>query len=84
MKKQAMRFGPWVILLAVGTVATSRTANPAPPPEYPRLHAAYDALREARGELERSRHDFCGHRREAMEDTERAMNQIRRAMECHR
>jgi hypothetical protein len=85
MKKQMLRFAPWVMLMVVGTIATSRTANTAEPPqphEGSRLRVAYDALREARAELERSRTDFCGHKRAALDDTQRAMNQIKFAMDC--
>jgi hypothetical protein len=84
MKKSLLRFGPWVLLLAIGTVATPRSANTAPPPEYPHLSAAANELREARNELEHAAHDFCGHRAEALRDTQVALNQLQKALECRR
>ena len=30
MKKQILRFGPWLLLMAIGTIAVPRTANTAP------------------------------------------------------
>src|SRR5580700_11374810 len=77
MKKQMLRFGPWVALMAMGTIATSRNANTAPPPEpHPHIRAAINELREARNELQHAAHDFCGHRVEAMRDTQAALNQL--------
>jgi len=83
MKKNYLRFGPWVALLALGTVATPRDANPAPPPEpHPRIRAAIQELREARAELQHAAHDFCGHRADALRDTQAALNQLQEAMRC--
>jgi len=83
VKKQLLRFGPWVALLVLGTIATPRAANTAPPPEpHPRMHAAIDALREARAEMEKAAHDFCGHKVAAMRDTQAALNQLQEALRC--
>jgi len=85
MKHQLLRFGPWILLLAVGTIATPRYANTAPPPEpHPHIHAAINELREARNELQHAAHDFCGHRVEAMRDTQAALNQLQAALACDR
>jgi len=83
MKKQILRFGPWVALLALGTVATPRYANTAPPPErHPHIRAAVNELREARTELQTAAHDFCGHRADALRDTQVALNQLQEALRC--
>ncbi len=85
LKKQVVRFGPWVALLALGTIATPRYANTAPPPaEHPHIRAAVNELREARNELEHAAHDFCGHRADALRDTQVALNQLQKALECAR
>ena len=84
MQKNVWRFGPWVMLLAIGTIATPRYANPAPPPGHPHIEAAVNELREARVELEKAAHDFCGHRAEALRDTDVALKQLQEALRCAR
>lgn len=85
MKKQFLRFGPWATLLAIGTIATPRFANTAPPPPpHPHIEAAVSELREARMELEKAAHDFCGHRAEALRDTDVALKQLQEALRCAR
>lgn len=88
MKKQFLRFGPWLVLLAVGTIAVPRTANtapaPVPPPEYPHMRSAATELREAKAELEHAAHDFCGHRKDAVRATDAALREINAAIACRR
>ncbi len=85
MKRQMLRFGPWVALMVLGVAGSARLANTAPPPEHhPHIRAAIRQLREAREELRTAEHDFCGHRREAIEKTDEALHQLERAMECDR
>jgi hypothetical protein len=84
MKKQLLRFGPFVLLLTVGTIAVPRAANTAPPPEYPHMRAAANELREAKNELEHAAHDFCGHRAEAVRATDAALKEINAAIACRR
>jgi hypothetical protein len=85
MKKQFLRFGPWVMLLAIGTIATPRYANTAPPPPpHPHIQAAVSELREAKVELEKAAHDFCGHRADALRDTDAALRQLQEALRCAR
>jgi hypothetical protein len=84
LRKQLMRFGPWLALLVVGTIATPRYANTAPVGEHPHIRAAVDELREARNELQHAAHDFCGHRAEALRDTQAALNQLQAALACAR
>ncbi len=83
MKKNFLRFAPWVALLALGVIATPRYANTAPPPEpHPHIRAAINELREARAELQHAAHDFCGHRADALRDTQVALNQLQEALRC--
>jgi hypothetical protein len=82
MKKTILQFGPWVLLLGVGTIATPRFANPAPYAEYPHIHAAVKELQAARDELQHAAHDFCGHRADALRDTDVALKQLQEAVRC--
>lgn len=85
MRKEILRFGPWVVLMILGVVATPRAANTAPPPEaHPHIRAAVNELREARQELRTAAHDFCGHRVVAMEKTNEALQQLQAALACDR
>jgi hypothetical protein len=84
MKKQILRFGPWVLLMAIGTIAVPQRANTAPPPEFPHMRAAANELREARNELEHAAHDFCGHRADAVRATDAALKEINAAIACRR
>jgi hypothetical protein len=88
MKKQILRFGPWVLLLTIGTIAVPRAANtapgPVPPPEFPHMRAAATELREAKSELEHAAHDFCGRRAAAVRATDAALKEIEGAIACRR
>jgi len=84
MKRQMLRFGPWLALMVLGVAGTARLANTTPPPEHPHIRAAVAELREAREELRTAAHDFCGHRKEAIEKTDQALHQLQRALECAR
>ena len=76
---------PWVTLMALAFLSLTQQARTAPPPErHPRIHAAVEALREAREELKSAAHDFCGHRAEALEQVDRAIRQLHEAQECAR
>jgi hypothetical protein len=67
----------------VGTIATPRSASTAPPPDaHPHIRAAITELREARTELQHAAHDFCGHRADALRDTQVAMSQLQEALRC--
>lgn len=84
MKKTMLSFGPWLLLLAVGTIATPRLANTAPPEAHPHIRAAVNELRGAREELQHAAHDFCGHRADALRDTDVALRQLQEALRCAR
>ena len=70
------------LLLCLGTVAVPRYAETAPPPGYPHMRAAVNELREARAELQHAAHDFCGHRADALRDTDVALKQLQEAVRC--
>jgi len=84
MKRQFLRFAPWVVLMVLGVIGTSRPANTEPQERHPRIRAAVDALRDAQEYMRTAAHDFCGHRVQALRDTDAAMRQLRLAMECDR
>ena len=71
--------------------ATVAMAAPVPaalavamPQRCPAIHEAIHALESAHRDLEEARHDFCGHKREAMEATHHAIEQLRMAEGCDR
>jgi hypothetical protein len=53
-------------------------------PRHPHIRAAVGALEAAQQELREAAHDFCGHRKEALRDTDAALRQLRLAQECAR
>ncbi len=77
---------PWLALLTLAVVSVPRSAQTAPPPleAHPHIRAAVGELREAREELRTAAHDFCGHRKEAVEATNAALKQLQLALECDR
>ena len=85
MKRNFLRFAPWVALMAVGVVATPRLANTASPPErHPHIRSAVGALAAAQEELRTAAHDFCGHRVNAMHDVTAAQKSLQAALACDR
>jgi hypothetical protein len=76
-------FLPWIALLTLAVVSVPRSAQTAPEP-HPHIHAAVAELKEAREELRTAAHDFCGHRKEALEATNAALKQLQLALECNR
>ncbi len=85
MKRQLLRFAPWVALMIVGVVSTSRPASPEPQPRmHERIRAAMNAMQDAQEYMRTTRTDFCGHKVEAMRANEAAIRQLRMAMECER
>ncbi|HLJ88063.1 MAG TPA: hypothetical protein VKZ53_14670 [Candidatus Angelobacter sp.] len=83
------------LLLLVGLVglvpAFSATPVPAPKPaapapaprpeQHPHIRSAIRELQEAKHELETAAHDFGGHRKEALEAVDKAINQLKEALE---
>ncbi|MFZ0821794.1 MAG: hypothetical protein WAM91_17150 [Candidatus Acidiferrales bacterium] len=51
------------------------TAAPAPAP-HPEITRALEALRNARAHIKDARHDFGGHRAEALEKVDAAIHQL--------
>lgn len=51
---------------------------------HPHIRAAVGALQAAQQELREAAHDFCGHRAQALKDTDAALRQLRVALECNK
>ena len=69
--------------------SSSAIAAPAPipmavpmPNRCPNIHGAIESLRSAEQELKEGRHDFCGHKVEAMRVVHEAIEQLRAAEGC--
>ncbi len=84
MRRQFLRFAPWVALMFLGVASTSRPANTEPQERHPRIHAALESLRDAQEYMRSAAHDFCGHKAAAMRATTNAMEQLRLAEACDR
>jgi Spy/CpxP family protein refolding chaperone len=62
---------------AASTAAPASAAAPAPAPApHPEINRALDALRNARAHIKDARHDFGGHRVEALEKVDAAIHQL--------
>ena len=73
---------PWAALMMLALVSVPRSAQPQPGERHPHIRSAMNELREARDELKNAAHDFCGHRVQALDDCDRALHQLRLALEC--
>jgi hypothetical protein len=69
--------------------SSAAIAAPAPvpmavpvPARCPNIHEAIGALRTAENDLRTARHDFCGHKEEAMRTVHEAIEQLRQAENC--
>ena len=85
MKRLIAQLLSYVMVAVFAVVLTARWAKSAPPAErHPHIRGAINELREARAELQQAAHDFCGHRVDALRDTQAALNQLQQALACDR
>jgi hypothetical protein len=84
MKRHLLKFLPWAALMLVAVISAPTPANPQPPRRHSRIYDAIRSLEDAREYMRTSRHDFCGRRTRAIEDTDRAIRQMREAAACER
>ena len=88
-------FAALVLAIQLGSLksqnfnSSAAIAAPAPipmavpvPNRCPNIHGAIDSLRSAETELREGRHDFCGHKVEAMRTVHEAIEQLRQAENC--
>ena len=72
------------VAFLAGTSLISTSAGPAAAPQaeaeflehHPKIHEAIHALREARTELKEAKHDYGGHRDEAIREIDAAVQQL--------
>lgn len=77
-----------LLSLLMVTQAVVSAAHPAAPvtqekknEQHPHIRAALMELREAKRELQTAAHDFGGHRKEAIEAVDTAINQLQQALQ---
>ena len=70
--------------MVVAVISAPTPANPQPRERHPQIWGAIRNLEAAREYMRSARHDFCGHRERALEDTDRAVRQMREAAACER
>ncbi|MBV9522787.1 MAG: hypothetical protein JO010_08340 [Alphaproteobacteria bacterium] len=66
---------------ALGGATLSATLASAAPERHPEIRKAIGALERAKSDLEHANHDFGGHRKEALEAVDRAIAQLRVALQ---
>ncbi len=54
----------------------AQPAAASPVPDHPEIHDAIAALRNAKAHLEHAKHDYHGHRTEAIRATDEAIHQL--------
>jgi hypothetical protein len=79
----ADRFGPTDGAETV-SVSAEGSGSAGVRERHPLIRQAVNALRSARSDLQHAAHDYCGHRVEALEATNAALNQLGRALACDR
>ncbi|HUK31572.1 MAG TPA: hypothetical protein VLV89_10695 [Candidatus Acidoferrum sp.] len=66
------------------TPTTAAAAAPAPVPDHPEIRKALDSLKSARAHIHEARHDFNGHREEALIKIDEAIRQLEICMQYDR
>ncbi len=79
MKRLASAVAVAVVMLFLVFPSTA-PASPAPEP-HPEIHAAIESLRNAREHLQHARHDFGGHRVDAIHSIDEAIHQLQICMQ---
>src|SRR5579864_4353923 len=69
---------------AIAAPVPAALAVPMPERRCPTVDDAIHSLEVAERDMRDARHDFCGHKREALEATHRAIEQLRLAETCAR
>jgi hypothetical protein len=88
MTKGKTRWMSWTfgLALAAGLIAypfATKTAMAEDHDYNPRIHHALEALRDARHELKDAPHDFHGHKQEAIDAIDHAIEQLDRIKDWH-
>lgn len=69
-----------VVLFPAALVASAGTVQRDRGERHPMIERALRALEAARDDLQDAKHDYCGHRAEALEATNDAIRQLHRAL----
>jgi hypothetical protein len=69
------------VMFLVGLMMLPTPSRAAGEP-HPLIRRAVAALEAARGDLQNAAHDYCGHRVEALEATNKALGQLQQALAC--
>lgn len=87
LNKRILTAGALSVLVTLGMTAYSGVANAQPKlniheeeASHPRIMSAVREMRGALKELREAPHDFGGNKAAAMQDTERAIHSLRKAM----
>jgi len=62
--------------------ASSTRAPGVVPERHPLIRQAISALEAAKRDLQRAAHDYCGHRVDALDAVNRALTQLKLALDC--
>ncbi|HYL98029.1 MAG TPA: hypothetical protein VEZ90_03665 [Blastocatellia bacterium] len=81
MRRTIISLSACVVLFASGLVTPPSIAGGE---RHPLIRRAVVSLQAARDELRGAAHDYCGHRVGALEATNVALNQLRKALSCAR
>jgi hypothetical protein len=79
MKKISLSLSASFLLFALLLAPSSSNAGGE---AHPLIKRAINALQSAKTDLQNAAHDYCGHRVEALEATNAALNQLNLALEC--
>lgn len=79
MRRPSLSFSASLVLLGLLLAPTPSKAGAE---AHPLIRRAIGALQAARTDLQNAAHDYCGHRVEALEATNAALNQLQRALAC--
>lgn len=76
MKKRMLSLAVLSIFMFALANPAIAPARPATPEPHPEIRAAISSLRHAKEHLEKAAHDFGGHRVEALESVNKAIEQL--------
>ncbi|MBO0859941.1 MAG: hypothetical protein J2P21_16040 [Chloracidobacterium sp.] len=73
-----------MLFVLAGLMVPTSLAQKEGGEKHPRIRQAINALKSAKEDLQNAAHDFCGHRVEALEATNKAINQLEKALDSDR
>ena len=79
MRRLSLGFLASMVLFGFLLTPASSKAGGEP---HPLIRRAAAALRSAKTDLQNAAHDYCGHRVEALEAVNNALNQLQQALDC--